>query len=228
MIEAAPAISPEALRQVDLILPGILIFAAVTIFVLIYVVFKQQKLRLKAENDLLIQQNQLFSSQKALNEFEITAIQREKNLLQTKLELKKKEFTNAALNLTDQRTFLDKILAEIELVKQKESIVEVRSKLQEVTILIRQRMSFAGKKEDLNNQVDQVHKDFISKLENKFPKLTENEKRLATLIRMNLSTKEIATLMNISAKGVEVARYRLKKTFGLTSADNLIHFIHNI
>jgi phosphate/sulfate permease len=228
MIESAPAISPEALRQVDLILPGILIIAALTIFVLIYVVFKQQKLRLKAENDLLIQQNQLFSSQKALNEFEITAIQREKNLLQTKLELKKKEFTNAALNLTDQRTFLDKILAEIEQVKQKESIIEVRSKLQEITLLIRQRMSFAGKKEDLNNHVDQVHKDFILKLENKFPKLTENEKRLATLTRMNLSTKEIATLMNISAKGVEVARYRLKKTFGLTRADNLIHFIHNI
>jgi len=89
-------------------------------------------------------------------------------------------------------------------------------------------MSFAGKKEDLNNHVDQVHKDFILKLENKFPKLTDNEKRLATLTRMNLSTKEIATLMNISAKGVEVARYRLKKTFGLTKADNLIQFIHNI
>jgi len=228
IIESAPAISHEALRQIDMILPGILIIAALTIFVLIFVVFRQQKLRLKAENELLMQQNQLFSSQKAITEFEITAIQREKNLLQTKLELKKKEFTNAALNLTDQRTFLDKILAEIEQVKQKESIIEVRNKLQEITLLIRQRMSFAGKKEDLNNHVDQVHKDFILKLENKFPKLTDNEKRLATLTRMNLSTKEIATLMNISAKGVEVARYRLKKTFGLTKADNLIQFIHNI
>jgi len=228
VVESSPDFAPEVLHQINMILPGILILAGITIFVLVFLVFRQQKLRLKAENELLVQQNQLFSAQKALNEFEINAIQREKNILETKLELKRKEFANAALNLTDQRTFLEKVLIELEKIKNEESLTEIRRILHDASFLIRQKMTFSVKKEDFYSQVEQVQKDFLMKLETKFPKLTENEKRLTTLTRMNLSTKEIATMMNISAKSVEVARYRLKKTFGLTSNDNLIQFIHNI
>jgi phosphate/sulfate permease/DNA-binding CsgD family transcriptional regulator len=227
-VESIPEIAPDALRQINLVLPGVLVVAGIFIFTLIFVAFRQQKLRLKAENELLLQQNQLYSAQKALNEFEITAIQREKSMLETKLELKRKEFANAAMNLTDQRTFLEKVLIELEKVKKEDSLNEIRRIMQEVSFLIRQKMTFSVKKEDFYNQVEQVQKDFIAKLETRFPKLTENEKRLTTLTRMNLSTKEIATMMNISAKSVEVARYRLKKTFGLTSNDNLIQFIQNI
>ncbi len=227
-VEAAPDIAPDLLRQVNLIMPGILFLAALIIFTLVFLVFKQQKLRLKAENELLTQQNQLFAAQKTINEFEINAIQREKTMLETKLELKRKEFANAALNLTDQRTYLDKILNELELAKGEDSSDKIRKKIQDIQNHLRQRMTFSGVKENFYTQVEKVHKDFLLKLENRFPQLTENEKKLTTLTRMNLSTKEIATLMNISAKSVEVARYRLKKTFGLSRADNLIQFIHNI
>lgn len=226
--ETINELAPEAIRQINMILPGILILAGVIIFVLIWLVFRQQQLRLRAENDLLVQQNQLFSSQKAINEFEINAIQREKNLLNAKLELKKKEFTDAALNLTDQRTFFEKLLADVEDARHSEALPEVQRKLQSLAILLRQRMTFTQEKGELYNQVEEVHQDFLLRLETKFPNLTENEKRLTVLSRINLSTKEIATLMNISAKSVEVARYRLKKSLGLTKADNLIHFIHNI
>ncbi|MDD5507661.1 MAG: LuxR C-terminal-related transcriptional regulator [Bacteroidales bacterium] len=61
-----------------------------------------------------------------------------------------------------------------------------------------------------------------------FPHLTLQEKHLAMLIRLNLSTKEIATLLNISPKSVEVARYRLKKKLNLQQDDNLAQFINNL
>lgn len=226
--DTTPLFVPETLQQINLILPGILILAAGTIVILVFLVFKQQKLRLKTENELLMQQNQLFSSQKSINNFEISSMQREKELLQKNLEAKKKEFADAALNLTDQRTFLEKILNEIEEIKKSEAIPVINNRLKDLALLIRQRMSFSGEKEDLYNQVGQVHKEFLQKLETNFPQLTDHEKRLATFTRINLSTKEIATLMNISPKSVEVARYRLKKTLGLSKADNLIQFIHNI
>lgn len=227
-IVTTPEIATNLLHKINLIMPGIILLAGLVIFTLVFMVFKQQKLRLKAENELLTQQNQLFSAQKTINEFEINAIQREKSMLETKLELKRKEFANAALNLTDQRTYLDKILNELELAKGEDSPDKIRKKIQDIQNHLRQRMTFSGVKENFYTQVEKVHKDFLLKLENRFPQLTENEKKLTTLTRMNLSTKEIATLMNISAKSVEVARYRLKKTFGLTRADNLIQFIHNI
>jgi len=95
-------------------------------------------------------------------------------------------------------------------------------------MLIRQRMSFKSEKEDFIGNIEKIHHDFLLKLDTAFPGLTDNEKRLAALLRLSLPGKEIASLMNISPKSVEVARYRLKKRMGLSKTDNLITFINQL
>ena len=77
-------------------------------------------------------------------------------------------------------------------------------------------------------QIEEVHKDFHMKLMNNFPDLTNLERRLAGLLRLNLSTKEISTLLNISPKSVEVARYRLKKKMNIEKDKSLNNFITNL
>ena len=57
------------------------------------------------------------------------------------------------------------------------------------------------------------------------PKLTPNDMRLCAYLRLNLSSKEIAPLFNISAKSVEIKRYRLRKRMGLGRVDNLVDYI---
>lgn len=83
--------------------------------------------------------------------------------------------------------------------------------------------------DDLWNQFalhfDQVHIDFLQKIQERFPQLTANDQKLCAYLRMNLSTKEIAPLMNISIRGVEVARYRLRKKLDLGSTVNLNKFM---
>ncbi|MCK6692317.1 MAG: hypothetical protein L6Q97_09460, partial [Thermoanaerobaculia bacterium] len=58
-----------------------------------------------------------------------------------------------------------------------------------------------------------------------FHDLTPNEQKLCALLRLNLSTKEISNLMSISLRGVEIARYRLRKKLGLDQGQNLSKFI---
>ncbi len=227
-VEAAPSLIPKTVREFNLLMPGLVILGAAVIVILILTVFRQQKLRLKSENELLQQQNELYAAQKTISEFEINAIQREKERLRQKLDAKKREFSDAALNLSEQKAFLEKVLQESEEIKANTEDQQIRKKLHELTVLLRQRMSFNSEKDDLYSRAEEVHKDFISKLDINFPDLTVNEKRLAVFIRMNLSTKEVAALMNISPKSVEVARYRLKKSLGLSKDDDLISFIHNI
>ena len=77
-------------------------------------------------------------------------------------------------------------------------------------------------------QVEELHKNFITKLQERFPDITEQEKRLATLLRLGFSTKDIAGLMNISPKSVEIGRYRLRKKLELTREDNLIQYIKSL
>ncbi|MFN5136350.1 MAG: helix-turn-helix transcriptional regulator, partial [Chitinophagaceae bacterium] len=67
--------------------------------------------------------------------------------------------------------------------------------------------------------------DFVKQLKEVHPNLTGNELKLCTYLRMNLSTKEIAQLMNISVRGVEISRYRLRKKLGLGSEVSLFDYL---
>jgi DNA-binding CsgD family transcriptional regulator len=70
-----------------------------------------------------------------------------------------------------------------------------------------------------------VHSDFVVNLKEKHASVTGNEIKLCTYLRMNLSTKEIAQLMNISVRGVEISRYRLRKKLQLPSEVNLFDYL---
>ena len=74
----------------------------------------------------------------------------------------------------------------------------------------------------------QVHPGFYEGLRKDFPDLTLNELRLCALIRLNMNTKDIASINNITINGVKVARWRLRKKLGMTDAnDNLSDFLSN-
>jgi DNA-binding CsgD family transcriptional regulator len=62
-------------------------------------------------------------------------------------------------------------------------------------------------------------------LKNRYPLLTASDLKLCAYVRMNLSSKEIAQLMNISIRGVEIGRYRLRKKLGLPTETNLFEFL---
>ena len=72
---------------------------------------------------------------------------------------------------------------------------------------------------------DQVHNNFISTLKARFPGLSSTDLKLCAYLRLNLSSKEIAHLLNISLKGVEISRYRVRKKFGILPEINLYDFL---
>jgi DNA-binding CsgD family transcriptional regulator len=77
---------------------------------------------------------------------------------------------------------------------------------------------------------NEVHDDFLVAIQREFPNLTSNEIKLCAYLRLNLSSKEIAHIMNITVKSVELSRYRLRKKLQLPPEANLFNFllkIHN-
>lgn len=73
-----------------------------------------------------------------------------------------------------------------------------------------------------------VHQGFFDRITQKYPTLTPSDLKLCAYLRLNLSTKEIASLINITPRSVEVARYRLRRKLDLNSNDNLIKHIMDI
>lgn len=74
---------------------------------------------------------------------------------------------------------------------------------------------------------DHIHDKFFRNLKQRYPDLTSGDLRFCALIRLNLPTKEIAKLQNISVRGVEAARYRLRRKFSLAQEDSLTDFLIN-
>jgi len=214
--------------KLNMVLPGIIFLSAIIILILIYLFFRQQKLRLKAEKDIWVQQNQLYHSEKAMNELEMKTFAVENEALNLKLLVKRKEFMDIALNISEQIAFLEKISIGINDAIKTTDNEERTQRLNKLSMIIKQKMSFPQEKKEFYMQIEEIHKDFHLKLKTSFPDLTNLEKRLAGLLRLNLSTKEISTLLNISPKSVEVARYRLKKKMNLDKDKTLNNFINNL
>ena len=82
--------------------------------------------------------------------------------------------------------------------------------------------------QDLEKHIKNVHFEFLLRLKEKCPTISPRELDLATYLLMNMSTKEIAEVMNISKKGVELARYRLRKKLNLKRKENLTGFLMKI
>jgi DNA-binding CsgD family transcriptional regulator len=79
--------------------------------------------------------------------------------------------------------------------------------------------------EHFTQHFDKVHSDFVLVLKEAHSNISPNETKLCTYLRMNLSTKEIAQLMNISVRGVEISRYRLRKKLGIPKEISLFDYL---
>jgi DNA-binding CsgD family transcriptional regulator len=121
------------------------------------------------------------------------------------------------------------------LINIKEELQKVRSNLKgditnrKLLIALQEQIDTALQSEKVLDRIDKefdlVHNDFTKKLRADYPDLTSNEVKMCSYIKMNLSTKEIAPLMNMSMRGVETIRYRMRKKFGLERSDSLTEFI---
>ena len=93
---------------------------------------------------------------------------------------------------------------------------------------IYQNLMINKDREEFEIQVEQACEGFFKNLEHKHPDLTNQERRLAALLRLNLSSKEISGILNISPKSVDQSRYRLRKKLDLDKDINLSTFLNQI
>ena len=151
----------------------------------------------------------------------------EKDLL-NKLDLKRKELVDFALNIGDQKKFMEQFYEDLRGVRSLPDGEEKDAKTDRLLSSLRERMYFTREINDFYARSEVLHRDFNLRLTEAYPNLTENEKKLANLLRQGFSSKYIASLMNITPKSVEINRYRLRSKLGLSRSDNLIKFIKSI
>jgi DNA-binding CsgD family transcriptional regulator len=183
------------------------------------------RLREKLQHEKrLAQREKMFQEQTALSEKEIVQLRNES--LRKEMIYKNKELANATLHLIQKNKTLTYLKEDLS--KLLKTIPSNNLEKQNVNDLLKKiNRDLRNEKnwELFNNYFDEVHQDFITRLKAKYENLTPKELRLCAYLRMNISSKEIAPLMNISVRGVEISRYRLRKKLRLDHDTNLTDFI---
>ncbi len=156
-------------------------------------------------------------------EQELIRLRNEK--LRNEVEHKSKELANSTMAIIKKNEFLMK-LKEI-LASQKEQLgTRYPDKFYDhITRKIDDNISSHDDWHLFETNFERAHEKFLHKIKKQFPDLTPNDLRLCALLRMNLTSKEIAPLLGISVRGVENHRYRLRKKMELEHDDNLIDMI---
>lgn len=165
-----------------------------------------------------------FREKTAMSEQEI--VQLKNQSLQSEMSHKNKELANTTLHLIQKNKTLTSLRADLsKLLKNSDSVQSQKYLLNNLIKKINRDLKNEKNWELFNSYFDEVHQDFIIRLKEDYKNLTPKELRLCAYLRMNLSTKEIAPLMNISIRGVEISRYRLRKKLELPHDTNLSDFI---
>ncbi|WP_167616015.1 ligand-binding sensor domain-containing protein [Maribellus sediminis] len=184
----------------------------------------KQKERKKHEKELRKKEKE-FEQQSVLAEKEIIRLNNEK-LEAEKLSLDK-ELANQTLSIVNKNKFLMKINQELKRVSEETSDGAVASKMAILKKRIDKEIDNQHQKKIFESYFEEVHADFFDRMKEQFPQLSPNDLRLCAYIRMNMSTKEIATLQNITERGVEISRYRLRKKLDISREINLSTYLLN-
>jgi DNA-binding CsgD family transcriptional regulator len=145
--------------------------------------------------------------------------EKEREILVLEVENKSRELSNAAFNLIRKNEALQSL---------KDNLLDSKNEPRSLSKIVREIDAHLEGDHDweiFEESFNRVHDDFFKRLMQVYPDLTPGDLRLAAYLKMNLSSKEIAPLLNISIRGIENKRYRLRKKLGLSEEANLTEFI---
>jgi ligand-binding sensor domain-containing protein/DNA-binding CsgD family transcriptional regulator len=155
---------------------------------------------------------------------EVTRLQNEK--LETAIQFKNRELASATMHLVQKGEMLLRIQEDLnKLLKKHHASPQLRREIQRIIGMVASDKQLDDDWKQFAYHFDQVYIDFQQRLKERYPQLSPNDFKLCSYLRMNLSSKEIASLMNISIRGVEASRYRLRKKLDLPTEVNLTEFI---
>jgi AraC family transcriptional regulator, chitin signaling transcriptional activator len=178
--------------------------------------YKKQQEKLIEENNMLLEIKELE------NERQLMKLKNEE-LTQDVLD-KNKELAVSTMSLLKKNELLTLIKEDLKKSTEDKSNRSIKSLISTINNNITEKDSWNVFKEAF----DTADKDFLKKIKTAHPSLTPNDLRLCAYLRLNLSSKEIAPMINISVRSVEIKRYRLRKKMKLVHEQGLVEYILSI
>ena len=146
----------------------------------------------------------------------------EKNILELEVQNKASEVAGKSLSIAKHSEMIESIQ---EVLENETDADHLKGKIRKI---IKSNTISKNEWQSFEKNLIKSHEEFVNRLTQKYPALTSKDIKLSIYLRMNLSSKEIAPLMNISFRGVELHRYRLRKKLGINQEESLYKFMINL
>jgi len=214
-------------KRINIIIAIAIALVVSLLIVLGIVVISRQRLRIRNEKALNEQNKDIYEKGKELMQAEIRNKQLEEEKLKTELEVRSKGLSAHTLHLIQKNQLLEELrskLHEIAEDDKRDQKKQLRQLVQKISLNFNQDNYW----DDFRAIFDQVHQTFFTNLKQHAENLTPAELRLVALLRMNLSSGDMATLLGISQDSLRVARYRLRKKLNLAEGESLTAFIQGL
>ena len=202
---------------------SVLLISLLLLLVAVVFIRKQRQIR-AMDRHLHEKEKAALEAEKSLNELIVQQQEADQIRLEKELEFKRQELVKFSLTIAERETFVNG-LREL-FGKLGRSDAQNPEVLKEIKLML-----YNGQDEgkiEIFRQINAINHSFVFELKSRFPKLNEDDIRLASLLLLDLSSKEIADMLSIEAKSVDMKRYRLKKKFDLDSETDLKTFLHSI
>ncbi len=165
--------------------------------------------------------------EKAISKLKLTQTHLKQQQLEQELEYKNKQLTTYAINIMQRNKLLQNylnILDEIKPDNTSQTPAQYKSLKREINKTIQSKKDW----ESFKTYFEETNKRFVDKLTQYSPNLTNNDFRLAALIKLGMTNKEIASIFNISSQSVKNGLYRLKKKMQIVDSENLRSFLKKL
>ncbi|WP_192346790.1 tetratricopeptide repeat protein [Algoriphagus sp. Y33] len=214
----------EQMHDFDAIVKWLLLFLVGLMCVLGWVIFTRQKLKIRSNKELLERHQEILQVKEQL----IATEQQNMQLLELKMEAEEKSHSKAltaqTLHVIDKNQMLEDIQSKLKNILEEDS-KEQKKKIRNLIKQIDFNFSHDTDWEDFKHSFEKVHQDFFRNIQQRTGGLTPAEMKLASLMRLNLNSKEIASSLGISMDSLRISRYRLRKKLNLEKGDSLQQFI---
>lgn len=219
--------SKEQAYRAELFKRNFILTLIILLSLIVFIALFSQWYKRKKNMQLMSAQYQLEQSEHKLVELKVRQQELELKATQNALSDSRQEAVSFAIFLQSRNDLLEKIR---EMIKQ-----GYKMKEQDLVLHLKKINAFIGQcqSNDKTNStfllnVEEKNQAFLQRLSELHPNLTQGEKHLATLLRANLSTKDISMLTGTIPKTVNMNRYRLRKALNLSSEEDLTDYLQNI
>ncbi|MEW7278279.1 tetratricopeptide repeat protein [Aquimarina sp. 2201CG1-2-11] len=168
----------------------------------------------------------LSKTQIALERLEKEKIQKE--LLDQQVTAKEEEIKRLVADNTMRLNFKQELLDQLNKELSEKNPEDLKTSITSLTKELKSQIITEDKLSSLQHKIDDINHGFDAKLVKLYPELTKTEREVCSLLRLNLSIKEIMTIRNASQDAIKSIRYRIRKKMGLSAKEELEQFIQNI